>query len=1084
MPPLQPHHRCDVLLVTVTDVETKSLFEIAKSQTNRDYTTLTAKHKTYFDLGEIGGARVFAVRSEMGTSTTGGSLVTVKDAIVEVKPSAVIMIGVAFGVNEATQNIGDILVSKQLQPYELQRVGTTERSKPKITLRGDKAHCSTMLLDRLRTTYLQWSKSDVAFGLVLSGEKLIDNVDFRNELLSLSEEAIGGEMEGGGLYVACQQNKVDWILVKAICDWADGKKGEGKKEKQKLAAMNAAEFVIAMLTAGLLETSSAESASTNLQTQGLQANLAGDRNVIIQGVAKNVTIITGDRTNVAIPSTPNPQPIISISRLPNMLTNDLFGREAELQLLDEAWATGANDKTNLICFVAFGGSGKSALVNCWLQQMAREGYRGAERVYAWSFWSQGTDQPQTSADPFIDAALRCFGDPEPTAGSPWDKGERLARLIKQSRTLLILDGIEPLQHPRATMEGRLKEQSMQALLKELAGGQLGLCVISTREHIADLKGFVAPAVIAHDLDQLSPAAGAEILRQQNLKGSDKELKQASKDFGNHALALTILASFLHNAYDGDIRKRKEIGPLTDDELNGGHARRVMTTYETWLRDAGDDTLLAVLRLLGLFNRPADAASLATLRAAPAIPDLTEALLPLTEPQWKQTLAKLRRLKLLTESSTNGEVDAHAILREHFRDQLQRAHPAAWREGNLCLYEHLTHTAKDLPDTLEEMQPLFAAVTHGCAAGLQQQTWDDVYRRRIQRGDEYFGLKKLGAVGADLAALSGFFTSLWNTPSALLNIADQALALSTAGFDLWLLGRLPEARQPTQAGLELQIIQEDWRDASKIAGNLSELNLMLGYLSQSLAYAQRSVEFAERSSDGFMCLYNRTILADAMHQAGRLTEAADEFCAAEILQQERQKKFPFLYSVQGFRYRDLMLSQGQFQKVQTRATQMLEGEKEGWLLDIALDQLALGRAHLGLAQQADGSAPSVLAQHLAQAADWLDCAVDGLQQAGDQSRLPRGLLARAAWARVAQQYDQAHRDLADARAIAERGEMRLHLTDYHLESARLALVLHDALQARVHYDAAQKLIDETGYHRRDGELQEIEVWVRTAFKLQN
>ena len=39
--------------------------------------------------------------------------------------------------------------------------------------------------------------------------------------------------------------------------------------------------------------------------------------------------------------------------------------------------------------------------------------------------------------------------------------------------------------------------------------------------------------------------------------------------------------------------------------------------------------------------------------------------------------------------------------------------------------------------------------------------------------------------------------------------------------------------------------------------------------------------------------------------------------------------------------------------------------------------------------------------------------------------------------------------------------------------RLALALHDATKAREHYDAARMLIDETGYHRRDGELQAIE-----------
>ncbi|MBI1766683.1 MAG: hypothetical protein HYR56_35190 [Acidobacteria bacterium] len=158
----------------------------------------------------------------------------------------------------------------------------------------------------------------------------------------------------------------------------------------------------------------------------------------------------------------------------------------------------------------------------------------------------------------------------------------------------------------------------------------------------------------------------------------------------------------------------------------------------------------------------------------------------------------------------------------------------------------------------------------------------------------------------------------------------------------------------------------------------------------------------------------------------------------------------------------------------RATQTIDVAKRNhWLVDVALDQLTLGRAHLGLAQQVHGNAPVAPAQHLAQAADWLQRAVDGLRQAGDQPRLPHGLLARAAWARVAQQFDQAHRDLAEARAIAELGGMRLHLTDYHLESARLALALGETDKARVHCDAARQLINETGYHRRDGELAEIE-----------
>jgi hypothetical protein len=75
----------------------------------------------------------------------------------------------------------------------------------------------------------------------------VDNIDFRQQLLDLEPEAIGGEMEGSGLYVACQDPTVDWVLVKSICDWADGNKAQDKEERQQLAAENAASFVLYML---------------------------------------------------------------------------------------------------------------------------------------------------------------------------------------------------------------------------------------------------------------------------------------------------------------------------------------------------------------------------------------------------------------------------------------------------------------------------------------------------------------------------------------------------------------------------------------------------------------------------------------------------------------------------------------------------------------------------------------------------------------------------------------------------------------------------------------------------------------------
>jgi tetratricopeptide (TPR) repeat protein len=92
---------------------------------------------------------------------------------------------------------------------------------------------------------------------------------------------------------------------------------------------------------------------------------------------------------------------------------------------------------------------------------------------------------------------------------------------------------------------------------------------------------------------------------------------------------------------------------------------------------------------------------------------------------------------------------------------------------------------------------------------------------------------------------------------------------------------------------------------------------------------------------------RTDLADALHQAGRQSEAESLFREAEEMQKENQPEYPFLYSLQGFLYCDLLLSQGKYQEVLSRAETALQivlnGSKN--LLDIALNNLSLGRAHL-------------------------------------------------------------------------------------------------------------------------------------------
>ena len=130
------------------------------------------------------------VQCEMGAVGPGAALVTVMRAIQDFSPVAVIMVGIAFGIDPLTQKLGEILVSRQIRSYEQQKI-----KGRRLIPRGDRVTASPRLLGLLRDGDLDWQGAKVHFGLMLSGEKLVMSRSFREQLLRLEPEAIGGEME-------------------------------------------------------------------------------------------------------------------------------------------------------------------------------------------------------------------------------------------------------------------------------------------------------------------------------------------------------------------------------------------------------------------------------------------------------------------------------------------------------------------------------------------------------------------------------------------------------------------------------------------------------------------------------------------------------------------------------------------------------------------------------------------------------------------------------------------------------------------------------------------------------------------------
>ncbi len=668
-------------------------------------------------------------------------------------------------------------------------------------------------------------------------------------------------------------------------------------------------------------------------------------------------------------------------------------------------------------------------------------------------------------------------------------------MVAQSRTLLILDGLEPLQHPPGPQAGELKDPAVVALLRGLAGNNPGLCVVTSRERVADLAQFRDITAPEWKLEHLSNVAGAALLKNLGVKGAGDEFTRLVTDMHGHALTLQLLGRFIVDAYDDkDIRHYKEVKfEEADLEGQGRSAFKVMVAYERWLQSAGPEgeRELALLRLTGLFNRPMSRDCLQALRTEPAIPGLTDSLVKLKEPQWNVALKRLSEVDLLTLSP--DAIDAHPLIREYFAKQLRDTQPAAFQTAHSRLFDYLCDTTPYHPDSLDGLQPLYEAVVHGCLAGRQQEACIKVYRDRILRGtrnDGFYSTRILGAIGADLAAVAAFFDEPWGRVSSNLAEAEQAWLRAVAAVSLRALGRLKEALQPIRTGLEIEVRRNDWLNAAISASNLSELELTLGRMTDAVAVARRSITYADHSGDEGQRMINSTTAAVALHQSGQRAEAGMLFADAERMQKERQPEFDTLYSVQGFQWCDWLLVPAEraawqallhgtgcrfvidkhgedlaatiCDEVEHRATTTLKWmiDRRGPLLSIALDHLTLARV---------GLIRAILSDPLPQPAldlPRVDASINGLGAAGTSHYIPRGLLTAALYHFVRGDAASARTALDQAQEIAERGPMPLYLADIHLHRARL-------FRDQAELAKARDLIQKHGYGRRSEELEDAE-----------
>ena len=246
--------RCDVLLFVADPSEEDQLKRVAK-QLGLSFSPRQGAFFEYADLGRVGTyQRVMAVRTEIGPFSKDGSTARALLAKSETRATALISVGMAFGVNRRRQKHGDVLVSKILLTYDDRRVfGGCWCSSVRTDYTFVKPHfAKSALINALeRMSQTEAWRDRVNFGAMLTGGARIHSSKYRNQLVKAlsghGEQIIGGEMEGAGLLAASHPESPTWVIVKGICDFADEKRDQEVKVWRKPACERAATFVLTAL---------------------------------------------------------------------------------------------------------------------------------------------------------------------------------------------------------------------------------------------------------------------------------------------------------------------------------------------------------------------------------------------------------------------------------------------------------------------------------------------------------------------------------------------------------------------------------------------------------------------------------------------------------------------------------------------------------------------------------------------------------------------------------------------------------------------------------------------------------------------
>jgi adenosylhomocysteine nucleosidase len=225
-------------IIGAMDVEVAGLIEFMENIKKE-----TISSTVYYE-GTLQGKNVVVAKCGVGKVH---AAVCAQTMILKYKPDVIINTGVAGSLNSKL-DIADLVISDSVVQHDMDTSGIGDPIGLISGVNLINIPCPKDLVEQIEKSAKTIEDTNVIVGTIASGDQFICNQDKRDYIVK-HFDALCAEMEGAAIGHVCYLNNVDFCIVRAISDKADGSAHMDFPTFAKIAAKKSTQLINTFLSA-------------------------------------------------------------------------------------------------------------------------------------------------------------------------------------------------------------------------------------------------------------------------------------------------------------------------------------------------------------------------------------------------------------------------------------------------------------------------------------------------------------------------------------------------------------------------------------------------------------------------------------------------------------------------------------------------------------------------------------------------------------------------------------------------------------------------------------------------------------------